>query len=122
MSEKRPQDVLTKIERSIAVKIQRAKLAAVRDLLPVIPRSDGEKHSVIIRIFRLDPLVDRDGSVDVFLVPKTRDQHYRNFQRLFRQQLVNCLIAPKRIVRRMFKQLPPKPGLFQTAATPQLAC
>src|SRR2546430_2221585 len=114
MIEKRSQNVLTKIQRGVAMKLQSAERATVGDLLTVMPWTHHQKHFVIVRVLRFDRFVNRDRSIDVFLIPETVDQHHRNLQRLFRQKFVDCLLSPKRIVARMFQQLSPEASLFQS--------
>src|SRR5712691_7548531 len=121
MIKKWTQDMLTKIKPGVAVKIQSAQLAAVSDFLAVMPWTHYQKHLVVGRVLRLDRLVNRDCPIDVFLVPKTMNQHHRYLQRFFRQQLVDCLLAPERIVTRMLKQLSPETSLFQSATLSQLS-
>ena len=121
MIEKRPQNVFTKIQRRVAVKLQSTECAAVSDLLTVMPWTHHQKHFVIVRVLRFDRFVNRDRSIDVFLIPQTMDQHHGHLQRLFRQKLVDCLLAPTGIVARMFQQLSPEASLFQSSTLSQLS-
>src|SRR2546422_6778134 len=118
MIEKWPQNMLTKIQRRVAVKLQSAKRAAVCDLLAVMPWTHNQKHFVIVRVFGFDRFVNRDRSIDIFLIPETVDQHHRHLQRLFREKSIDCLLSPKRIVARMFQQLSPEASLFQSPTLP----
>src|SRR5262249_37350550 len=72
---KRREDLLSKIQPGVAVKVQRAERACVFDLLPVVPRTENQEHFVVIHVLSLQRFVDRDRSVDVLLVPQTVHQH-----------------------------------------------
>ena len=112
MIEERSQNVLPKIERRVRVKLQSTKRAAVADLLTVVPWAHHQENFVVVRVFGFDRFVNRNRTVNVFLIPETVHQHHRNLQRFFRQQLINCLLPPERIVTRMFKQLAPETRLL----------
>src|SRR5262245_9197371 len=105
MIEKRTQDVLPKVHRRVAAKLQSAERTVLSNLLAVMPWAQHQKDLFVVRILWLDGLVDRDVSVDIFLIPKAMNQHDRNFQRLLRQQFINGLSLPERVVARMFEQL-----------------
>ena len=86
-----------------------------------MPRAHHEKHLVVVRVLRLDRLVDGDGAVDVLLIPQTVHEHHRHLQRLRREDLVHRLVAPERVVSRMLEDLPPEADLFEPATPSELA-
>src|SRR6185369_6255558 len=117
---KRPQYFTPERQRGVTIKFDRAERAAFANLLTVMPRPEHEKHLVVVCVFRLDGFVDGDVAVDVFLVPKTVNEHHRHFQRLRRENLVDRLIAPVSVVTRVFEQLAPEADLFETTAPAEL--
>ena len=112
--QKRTQNLLPEIPSRIAVKLQSTQCAAVRDLLAVIPRPDHQEDLVVAGVLGFDRLIDGRGAVDVLLIPQTVDQHHGHRQWLCGQHLVDCLIAPKRIVTWMLEDLPPETHLFKS--------
>src|SRR5690349_6783620 len=90
-------------------------------LLPVMPWAKNKKYFVVVRVLGLDCLVHGNIAVDIFLVPKTVDQHYRHLKRLSRENLIHGLVAPIRVIARMFEKLPPKTNLIETTTPSQLA-
>src|SRR5215472_12166553 len=56
--EKWTKNVFPKIETGIAVEFKAAKRTAIANFLTVVPRPKNEKHFVVIRVLRLDRLVD----------------------------------------------------------------
>jgi hypothetical protein len=84
-----------------------------------MPRSHHQKYFVVARVLRLDRFVHRNRAIDIFLVPEAMDQHHRHLQRFFREQLIDRLLLPERIVSRMLDQLPPESGLLQSALPAQ---
>ena len=97
-----------------------AQRAALADLLPVIPRPEREVDHVVVRVLRLDRLVDGDRAVDVLLVPEARDQQHGHLQRLGSQDFVDRLPAPEGVVARMRHDLRPEAHLVQTAPPAKL--
>src|SRR5258708_7741533 len=84
------------------------------------PWPHHQKHFVVACVLRLDRLVNRRRSINVFLVPQAVHQHDRNFQRLRIEDFVHRLLLPKRIVARMLQQFPPEAHLLQAVPPPQL--
>src|SRR5205814_7366898 len=119
--EKWSQDLLSEIQPGVAAELERAKRAAVPDLLSVIPRAHHEKDFVVCRILRLDRLVHGLRPVNVLLIPETVHEHHRHLERLTGQQTIDRLIAPERVIRRMLGDLLPEPHLIQAATTSELA-
>src|SRR5215216_3922857 len=50
------------------------------------------------------------------------DQHHRNFQRFFGEDLVDGLIAPVSVVTRMLEDLAPEADLLETTTTAEFTC
>ena len=107
--------------RRVAVELDRAERASLPDHLSVVPGSHDEKDHVVAGVLGLEHLVDRGRAVDVLLVPQAVDQHDRDLQGLLREELVDRLVPPVRVVRRMREDLPPEPELLHAAASPELA-
>src|SRR3954466_15351183 len=91
MVEEWAQDFAPEDERRVAVELQSAERASVPYLLPVMPGPEHEEDLVVVRVLRLDGLVDGDGAVDVLLIPEAVDEHHRNLQGLRGENLVHGL-------------------------------
>src|SRR5262245_16103847 len=86
----------------------------------MIPRTDNQKHLVVVRVLWLDGFINGDWAVDILLVPQAMDEHDRHPKRLRRQDAIDGLVAPEAVVGRMFEELPPEPELFETAPPSEL--
>ena len=111
--EERPQDLLPERAPGVAAELQGAERAGVLDLLPVVPGPHHEEHLVVGGVLRLERLVDGDGAVDVLLIPEPVHQHHRHGQRLRREDPVDGLVAPERVVGGVIEDLPPEADLFE---------
>src|SRR5439155_2692674 len=89
--------------------------------LTMMPGTHDQKYFVVICVLRLDRLVNRDGAIDVFLVPQAVHQHDRDFQRLSCKYSIHRLVTPKGIVTGMRKHLPPETNLFESVTTSKFA-
>src|SRR5207248_9088492 len=85
LCQKRPENILAEIHRCVVAEPEGSKVAAVANLLSVMPGTHHEKNLVIVCVFRLDCLVHRRRTVNVFLIPKTVYEHDGNLQRQCRQ-------------------------------------
>src|SRR6266496_1597113 len=121
MIQKRAEDLLAKIEASIAGEFQRPQSAAVPDFLTVMPWAHHQKYLVVACVLWLDRFVECECAVDVFLVPKAVDEHYRNFERVRGKNLVHGLLLPPRIVTRMLEQFAPESDLFDPVPTTEFS-
>src|SRR6185503_9987624 len=101
MIQERPEYHSAKILSGVAAKLYRSQLPAVEDLLAVVPWPHNQKDLVIAGVLWLYRLINGRGSIDVFLVPETVNQHYRNLNGLRAKNLVHRLVTPKRIVGRV---------------------
>ena len=119
LCKERAQHLLAKILGGVASETDLTEGAALLDLLAVIPGTHDQLHHVTARIFRFDGCINRDCPVAVFLVPQAVHQHHRYPQRLRCEHLVHCLLAPKRIVRRMSEDLVPKAELLHAITVRQ---
>src|SRR5258708_16960885 len=118
---RRPQNFPAEVEPGVAAELERAECAAITDLLTVMPRTNDQKHFVMIYIFRFDGFINGDCAVNIFLVPKAVHQHDRHFQRLGRQYFVHSLLAPESVIAGVRKQFLPKADLIQTTLAAEFA-
>src|SRR5262249_61101714 len=86
-----------------------------------MPRSQHEKHPVIVRIFWLDGLVNCDGSVDVLLVPQAVNQHGGHLQGLDGEDSVDGLSAPVLVIAGMLEDLFPESSLLHAVPAPDFS-
>src|ERR1700755_2508137 len=96
--EERAQDFASEGERRVAVEFDRAERAALPYLLTVVPRAEDEEDLVVLRVLRLDGLVDGDVAVDVLLIPEAVDEHHGNLEGLRGENLVDGLPLPEGVV------------------------
>src|SRR4030095_10897358 len=59
---------------------------------------------------------------DVFLIPQTVYEHHGNLERLLREDFIDGLILPVRVVIGMLENLAPETDLFETTPAPELTC
>src|SRR6185369_12122290 len=57
------EDVLPEVKSSVAPEFQSTERAAIADFLAMMPRSHHQKYFVVVRVFWLDCLVDRDRAI-----------------------------------------------------------
>src|SRR5262249_24959190 len=100
MIKERTDYVLPKICSRIATELDRTDGAPRQPFLVMKPRPKHQEY-LVVGILWFNRRVDMDGPIDVFLVPKTMDQHHWDGDRLFGQDLIHGLALPKRIVGRM---------------------
>ena len=123
--EKRPQHVLPEPGSRVAAKADRTQRRGVLNLLPVVPGAEHQKDLLVVDVERLDCLVDRDRTVDIFLVPQAVNEqngHLDPFRLEVRgQHLVHRLVAPESVVAGVFENLVPEAHLFQPMLLAQFA-
>ena len=103
-----------KILGGVAAELDGADTAAVEALLMVEPRSQHQKQIRMIGVLRFECFVERNVAVNVLLVPQTVDQHHGDRDSLPSQDLIERLVLPKRIVRRMHHDLVGEADLIET--------
>ena len=91
-----------------------ADAASVQPLLMVEPRAEHEEQVGVIARLRLERFIKRDVAVDVFLIPEAMHQHRGHRDPSGREELIEGLILPERIVRRMAHDLAGKGDLIET--------
>src|SRR5258708_15778557 len=80
----------------------------------VKPWPQHHEYFVVVSIFWLNRCEDMDSTIDIFLIPKTADQHHWRRDRLLGQELIDGLPLPKRIICRVRFNLSIKAHLIQT--------
>ncbi len=88
----------------------------------MMPRADDEENLVVGGVLRLQRLVNRDGTVDVLLIPKTVDEHHWNRERFGGQNLVHGPVAPEGVVIGVLENFPSEADLLESVATSDLTC
>src|SRR5690349_7471117 len=78
------------------------------------PRPYHKRHSVVILVLGFQGTVSSGGSVAVFLVPLTDNQHRRDGVRSSGEPFIDGLKRPKIRVRRVFHELPNSRNMFST--------
>src|SRR5262245_32693731 len=78
------------------------------------PWANRQKNFVIVFVFRFDRFINSECAINIFLIPKSVNQHHRNIQWLRCQNFIYSLIAPKCIITRMLQNFSPESNLLQT--------
>jgi len=85
----------------------------------VTPGADHEKVHVVVRVLRFGRGIRRRRSIDVLLIPLTVDVEGRHGKRLPREDPVDRLSLPERIVSRMTREPLPERQLVHAKRRPE---
>src|SRR6202021_239875 len=98
----------------VAFEQDRADAASLAPPLTVGPRTQYQVDHAAVRILRRQRPIECRSAVDIFLIEQTADDHHRYGERLLREQLVECLVLPERVVGGMRRQRTPVTKLVQS--------
>src|SRR5438445_10476076 len=87
-----------------------------------MPWTHNQKYFVVICILRLDRLVNRDGAVNIFLIPQTVHEQDRDVPWPSGAYPIHRVIAPERVVHGMLQHLPPEADLLEPVTPSKLTC
>ena len=111
--EERLHHVAPELQRGVAREVQRPERARLVVDAAVPPRAEHEVAEVAVGVLRLERAVRRDRAVHVLLIPLRRDDHRRHGQRLLREDLIERLTLPVRVVRGVLADLRPERELIE---------